>query len=255
MERTDRAAAVTFFSTDTFSPGQPVTLGDDAAQHARVLRIGSGERVELRDGRGNAASGTLGRVAKRSLSVDVDEIWQLADLPPVHMLVPVADRDRMLYLAEKCTELGATSWRPVMWRRSRSVGPAGDGPAFQSRLKGRMIAALTQSGGGWLPEIHPSAPLSRAIAAAPEGTRILLDAAADRSLISSDVTAPVTIAVGPEGGLDPKERDEIIEGGFMPASLVGGMLRFETAGMAGLAIARSMLGAGVATSTTDEGQR
>lgn len=255
MERTDRAAAVTFFSTDTFSPGQPVTLGDDAAQHARVLRIGSGERVELRDGRGNAASGTLGRVAKRSLSVDVDEIWQLADLPPVHMLVPVADRDRMLYLAEKCTELGATSWRPVMWRRSRSVGPAGDGPAFQSRLKGRMIAALTQSGGGWLPEIHPSAPLSRAIAAAPEGTRILLDAAADRSLISSDVTAPVTIAVGPEGGLDPRERDEIIEGGFVPASLVGGMLRFETAGMAGLAIARSMLGAGVATSTTDEGQR
>lgn len=255
MERTDRAAAVTFFSTDTFLPGQPVTLGDDAAQHARVLRIGSGERVELRDGRGNAASGTLGRVAKRSLSVDVDEIWQLADLPPVHMLVPVADRDRMLYLAEKCTELGATSWRPVMWRRSRSVGPAGDGPAFQSRLKGRMIAALTQSGGGWLPEIHPSAPLSRAIAAAPEGTRILLDAAADRSLISSDVTAPVTIAVGPEGGLDPRERDEIIEGGFMPASLVGGMLRFETAGMAGLAIARSMLGAGVATSTTDEGQR
>ena len=255
MERTDRAAAVTFFSTDTFSPGQPVTLGDDAAQHARVLRIGSGERVELRDGRGNAASGTLGRVAKRSLSVDVDQTWQIADLPPVHMLVPVADRDRMLYLAEKCTELGATSWRPVMWRRSRSVGPAGDGPAFQSRLKGRMIAALTQSKGVWLPEIHPAAPLARAIAAAPEGTRILLDAAADRSLISSDVTPPVTIAVGPEGGLDPKERAEIIEGGFIPASLVGGTLRFETAGMAGLAIARSMLGAAVATSMTDEGQR
>ena len=122
MERTDRAAAVTFFSTDAFSPGTPVALGDDAAQHARVLRIGSGERVELRDGKGNAARGSLARVAKRSLSVDVDEVWQIPNLPPVHMLVPVADRDRMLYLAEKCTELAATSWRPVMWRRSRSVG-------------------------------------------------------------------------------------------------------------------------------------
>ena len=253
MERTDRAAAVTFFSTDVFSPGSPITLGDDAAQHARVLRIGSGECVELRDGKGNAARGTLARVAKRSLSVDVDEVWQMPDLPPVHMLVPVADRDRMLYLAEKCTELGATSWRPVMWKRSRSVGPAGDGPAFQSRLKGRMVAALTQSGGGWLPEIYPSAPLSRAIAASPEGSRILLDAAAERTLISTDVTSPVTIAVGPEGGLDSRERDEIIEGGFTPASLVGGTLRFETAGMAGLAIARSMLGARVVTSTTDEG--
>ena len=255
MERNDRAAAVTFFSTDSFAPGLSVTLGDDAAQHARVLRIGSGERVELRDGKGNAARGTLGRVAKRSLSVDIEEAWRIPDLPPVHMLVPVADRDRMMYLAEKCTELGATSWRPVMWRRSRSVGPAGDGPAFQSRLKGRMVAALTQSGGGWLPEIHPSATLTRAIAASPDGARFLLDAGADRPLISSDVAAPVTIAVGPEGGLDPKERDEIIEGGFVPASLVGGTLRFETAGMAGLAIARSMLGAGVATSITDEGQQ
>lgn len=246
MERTDRAAAVTFFSTDDFSAGLPISLGDDAAQHARVLRIGSGERVELRDGRGNAARGVLGRVSKRSVSVDVDIVWQIPVLPPVHMLVPVADRDRMLYLAEKCTELGATSWRPVIWKRSRSVGPAGDGPAFQSRLKGRMIAALTQSGGGWLPEIHPSAPLARAIAAAPDGARIILDARADQSLISSDLTAPVAIAVGPEGGLDEKERDEIIESGFLPASLVGGTLRFETAGIAGLAIARSMLGAQVA---------
>ena len=253
MERTDRAAAVTFFSPDAFTPGTPITLGDDAAQHARVLRIGTGEHVELRDGKGNAARGSLARVAKRSLSVDVDEVWQIPNLPPVHMLVPVADRDRMLYLAEKCTELGATSWRPVMWRRSRSVGPAGDGPAFQSRLKGRMIAALTQSAGGWLPEIYPSAPLSRAIAASPDGSRILLDAAAGQTLLSTDVASPVTIAIGPEGGLDSKERDEIIEGGFTPASLVGGTLRFETAGMAGLAIARSMLGARVVTSTTDEG--
>lgn len=242
MERTAQAAAVTFFSPEPFVTGSPVTLGEDEAQHARVIRIGTGESVELRDGRGNAARGILSRVAKRALTVDVIETWQIDDMPPVHMLVPVADRDRMLYLAEKCTELGATSWRPVIWRHSRSVGPAGDGPSFQSRLKGRMIAALTQSRGGWLPEIHPSAPPSRAMAAAPSGTRILLDGEADQSLISLDVTAPVVIAVGPEGGFDAKERDEMIEAGFVPASLVGGTLRFETAGIAGLALARAMLG-------------
>jgi len=242
VERTDRAAQVTFYSPDAFVAGVSVTLGDDAAQHARVLRIGAGEPVELRDGNGNAARGTLARVAKRSLTVDVTEVWQIPDLPQVHLLVPVADRDRMLYLAEKCTELAATSWRPVMWRRSRSVGPAGDGPAFQSRLKGRMIAALSQSRGGWLPEMHPSAPLQRAIAAAPDGTRILLDANAEKSLIETELTAPVAIAVGPEGGLDPKERQEMIDAGFKPASLVGGTLRFETAGIAGLALVRAMLG-------------
>jgi 16S rRNA (uracil1498-N3)-methyltransferase len=244
VERTGQAAAVTFFSTDSFVAGVSISLGDDAAQHARVLRIGAGDRVELRDGKGNAARGVLARVAKRSVSVDVLETWSIPDLPPVHMLVPVADRDRMLYLAEKCTELAATSWRPVIWKRSRSVGPAGDGPAFQSRLKGRMIAALAQSGGGWLPEIHPSAPVPRAIAAAPEGTRILLDARTETKLVTHKLVAPVTIALGPEGGLDEKERDEMIAAGFLPASLVGGTLRFETAGIAGLALARSLLDTG-----------
>jgi len=253
VERNDRAAAVTFFSSDTFIPGTSVGLGEDAAQHARVIRIGAGEPVELRNGSGLGARGILARVAKRSLSVEVSDTWEIPSLPPVHMLVPVADRERMLYLAEKVTELSGTSWRPVMWRRSRSVGPAGDGPAFHSRLKGRMIAALTQSRGGWLPEVYPAAPLSRAIAAAPEGSRVLLDAGAENSLLSLELNGPVSIALGPEGGLDAKERDEMIEGGFTPASLVGGTLRFETAGIAALAIVRAMLGTVPADANQIEG--
>jgi 16S rRNA (uracil1498-N3)-methyltransferase len=105
-----------------------------------------------------------------------------------------------------------------------------------------MISALTQSGGGWLPEIHPSAPVPRAIAAAPDGTRILLDGESQQSLIGMPITAPVVIALGPEGGLDAKEKEGMLEGGFKPASLVGATLRFETAGIAGLALVRAMLG-------------
>lgn len=244
MERSDRAPAVVFFAPEKFAPGVSVTLGDDAAQHARVLRLGTGEPAALRDGRGAAAAGTISRITKRSLTIDVTEAWTVPDLPPVHLLVPVADRDRMLLLAEKCTELAATSWRPVIWRRSRSVGPAGDGPAFQSRLKARMVSALTQSGGAWMPDIHPSAPVPRAIAAAPEGERLLLDASADLPLIGMKLEAPVSIAIGPEGGFDAKERQEMIAGGFKPVSLAGGTLRFETAAVAGLAIVRALLGIG-----------
>jgi len=218
-----------------------VTLGEDAAQHVRVLRIGPGEQVALRNGHGGAALGILGRVAKKSLAVDVTETWEIETLAAVHMLVPVADRDRMLLLAEKCTELCATSWRPVMWRRSRSVGPAGDGPAFNTRVRARMISALTQSGGGWLPEIHPSAPVSRAISAAPRGSRLLLDAAADSPILAAGITEPVVLAVGPEGGFDKKERDEMAEAGFTPVSLAGSILRFETAAIAALAVIRARL--------------
>ena len=241
MDHSARETVITFFTTDPIIAGSQTVLGADAAQHLRALRAGIGEPVALRDGNGNAGSGVIARVAKRSVSVDVAEHFSVDRQAPVHLLVPVADRDRMLMLAEKCTELAATSWRPVMWRRSRSVGPLGDGPAFQARLRGRMVAALTQSGGGWLPDVHPSAPVARAIAAAPEGTRLLLDSTSDQRLASVKLTVPVVIAIGPEGGFDSAERDEMVSGGFTRVRLANSVLRFETAGIAALAVVRCAL--------------
>ena len=241
VERSDRPrVAATFFSADKYFKGGHVTLGDDAAQHARVLRIGPGESIELRDGIGSAARGTIARIAKRSVSIDVDETWTIQPAAPVHLLVAVGDRDRMMMLAEKVTELGATSWRPVMWRRSKSVEGKGEGPTFVGRIRSRMISALTQSGGGWLPEIHPSAPIARAISAAPEGNRLLLDANADDSMLSMDGGFPMVIALGPEGGLADDERQQMIDGGFKPVRLAPAVLRFETAGIAAMALARAM---------------
>jgi 16S rRNA (uracil1498-N3)-methyltransferase len=71
---------------------------------------------------------------------------------------------------------------------------------------------------------------------------LLLDASGETSLLDVPLTAPVVVAVGPEGGLDAKERAELLEAGFQPVSLVGSTLRFETAGIAGLALVRAMLG-------------
>ena len=241
MERTDRPrVAATFFCADKYFVGGHISLADDAAQHARVLRIGPGDTVELRDGVGGAGRGVIARMTKRSLTIDVDEIWSIPAPQPVHLLVPVGDRDRMLMLAEKITELGAASWRPVVWRRSKSVESKGEGPTFVGRIRSRMISALTQSGGGWLPEIHPSAPIARAISASPEANRMLLDANAEQSMLSRDDGFPMVIALGPEGGLADDERQQLIHGGFTPIRLAPAVLRFETAGIAAMAIARAM---------------
>ena len=55
------------------------------------------------------------------------------------------------------------------------------------------------------------------------------------------ITAPITLALGPEGGLDEAEKAELRNGGFIAVSLGPGILRFETAGAAGVAIARGLL--------------
>jgi 16S rRNA (uracil1498-N3)-methyltransferase len=150
----------------------------------------------------------------------------------------------MLWLAEKATELGLTSWRAVRWDRSRGVSPRGEGHAFQAKLRARMIAALTQSGGAWLPTILPDAEASELPQTAGHGVRCLLDVSGE-PMLSIPVTAPLTITLGPEGGLTDDEHADLVRAGWMPVSLGATTLRFETAGVAALAIARAALAANV----------
>lgn len=240
MECTDRAPVATFFAADGLVVGGTVTLSGDAAHHIRVARVGIGECVALRDGAGRAALGTLVKVSRGAAVVDVAETSELPRMAPVHLLAPVADRDRMLWLAEKVTELGLTSWRPVLWRRSKSVSPRGEGPTFQAKVRARMTAALIQSGGGWLPDVFPESTIERAVAAAPLGTRLLL-ARDGEPIAGVPMRGPVTIALGPEGGMEAAERDALIGAAFLPVTLGETTLRFETAGVAAVAIASASL--------------
>ena len=148
MERTDRAPVATFFATHPLIAGGTVTLSEEAARHMRVARVAVGECIALRDGAGKAAIGTVVKVSRASALIEVSDTSELSRPAAIHLLAPVADRDRMLWLAEKATELGLTSWRPVVWRRSKSVSPRGEGPMFQAKVHARMTSALIQSGGG-----------------------------------------------------------------------------------------------------------
>lgn len=242
MERTGPAALATFFVTEApLEPRAQVALGEWVARHLRARRLGTGATVALVDGEGRRATAMVVRESKDSVTVEIGDVEEVAALPEVHLMLPVADKDRMLWLAEKVAELGVTSWRPVLWRRSRSVAPRGEGPMFSAKVRGRMIAALEQSGGAHLPRIHPEAPLSRALAAVPAGgTRLVLDPAGP-PVFGVPVQGPITLALGPEGGLEDAEKAELRNAGFTAVSLGPGILRFETAGAAGVAIARALL--------------
>ncbi|MGI9076756.1 MAG: RsmE family RNA methyltransferase [Gemmatimonadaceae bacterium] len=240
MERVDRSAIATLFSSEPMVAGRSVSLGAEEAHHARVRRVDVGARVRIVDGLGSVALGTLVRLAKGQATADVDTI-SLHEAPAViHFLVPVADRDRMLWLAEKGVELGITSWRPVIWHRSRSVSPRGEGAGFQAKVRTRMVAALKQCGGSWLPVLHPDASVDRAIAAAGTSRGYLLDAAGP-PILSRKFSAPIVVALGPEGGMETDERSAFVNAGFEPVSLAEHTLRFETAGIAALAILRAAL--------------
>jgi 16S rRNA (uracil1498-N3)-methyltransferase len=221
-----------------------VELGEAAARHAMVKRLSVGDPVRLSGGDGRRASGVIAEVAKRHLRIEVapDSLETVPTAPRVELWAPVGDRERMLLLAEKAVELGLSAWRPIVYRRSRSVSPRGEGEAFRDKLRLRMIGALEQSGGAWLPELHAEMELEDALSTATGTSGILLDLGGAPLIALRDaVRPPVAIALGPEGGMEPDERDRFAAAGWRAASIGANVLRFETAGIAALALVRSLI--------------
>jgi len=74
---------------------------------------------------------------------------------------------------------------------------------------------------------------------------VLLDAAGEplhqalSRFTSHASRSTLQLALGPEGGLDPDERESFLAAGWRLVSLGANVLRFETAGIAALAIIRS----------------
>ena len=116
--------------------------------------------------------------------------------------------------------------------------------SFQAKVRARMEAALVQSEGAWLPDLYPEATIDRAILAAPAGDRLILDP--DGAPMVGPAAAPlgasVVLAVGPEGGIERDELAAFEAAGFRRVSLGATILRFETAAVAALAIARTAMG-------------
>ena len=163
MERIDRPTVASFHSPEPIvAPvGASVALGEDAAHHARVKRIEVGARVQLVDGAGTIAQGTLVRLAKQQLLVELEELAHHDRLPPAHLMVPIADRvtvfegdaAALLPLVAPVDVVLANLLSSVLVELlpaiARSLAP--DGRAILSGILGEerddMLALL--DGGGW----------------------------------------------------------------------------------------------------------
>jgi 16S rRNA (uracil1498-N3)-methyltransferase len=234
VERPDRALVTTFSARDVSR--ESIELGEDAAHHARVRRLVAGDSVQVTDGEGRIGSGRIESLGRSSLRVAIRDLRTVPAPPPIHLCVPVADRERMLWVAEKATELQVAGWVPVMYARSRSVSPRGEGESFDRKVLARMISALEQSGGAWLPVIHPVSSVEDIA----DRQGVLLERGG-APFGRGELASPLTIAVGPEGGFEPEELEVLRDRGWTSASLGDVTLRFETAAIGAMAIARALI--------------
>jgi 16S rRNA (uracil1498-N3)-methyltransferase len=239
VERDRRTALATFYCEGPLVAGIPVTPTDDVRNHMRARRLGDGDAVELTNGEGLRAAATIRARNKRDIELAVSSVIAVARQPAIHVRGPIADRDRMLWLAEKATELEVASWQGVRFRRSASVTQRGEGGGFSTRLRARMVSALEQSGGAWLPSILPDVDVESASRETRRG--IVLDPRGEPllSVVARNSAEGVTLLIGPEGGIEDDELAILEANGWLRARLGTATLRFETAAVAAIGVVRA----------------
>lgn len=208
-------------------PGGEVRVDPAASHHLlRVQRVARGARVRVADGAGALAEAELVGVEDGEAVLRV--IVPLAARPaPVRVVVLGVPRPALLEEALTLgTEGGATRFLLVSARRTPP------GTVRPDRLERVLRAAVTQCGRPDLPAVAGPMGLAAALAAVPEGARVLADQGGDPP---RGTEGPATVAVGPEGGWDAGERAALLEAGFVPTGLGPWTLRAPSAVGAALA--------------------
>jgi 16S rRNA (uracil1498-N3)-methyltransferase len=213
--------------------GQRVTLVEDEAHHLRVRRSKDGEPVEVLDGAGLRATGVL-RQSGKSWSVELATVARESRPPELTLAVAAGDRDRFSWLVEKAVELGVTRILPLESARSAGVA-TGIRSAHLTRLRRHAREALKQCGMTWAPELQEPVSIESFLGRVLRGNAWLADAAGALPPAALDET-PLTVVIGPEGGLTDAERSRIIAAGYQPRILGKSTLRFETAAIAAAAV-------------------
>ncbi len=244
MQRTP-ARPPRFHCEAVLSPGAGVELPERAARHVAALRLRAGDEVVLFNGDGAESAATLVAIGKRGAVAAVRERRPVDRESPfeIHLAQGICAGDRMDLVLQKATELGIASIQPVVTARSIIRLDRERRERRETHWQNVVIAACEQCGRNLVPPVAPSTGLPEFVALpARGGTRILLAPDGEATLRSLAPRPPVTVLIGPEGGLAPEEREIATARGFSAVRFGPRILRTETAPLAALAALQSLYG-------------
>lgn len=208
-----------------------VPLGNLYRQMVQVLRLQRGEQVRFFDGVGHVFDAHIVHINRDGIIASIDRTSEQPRGRTVTLAVGILKNDRMRWVLEKATELGATSIIPLLTERvvkRPDVSP----PRWEFIIK----EAAEQSGRAWLPTIAPVTEFSALMQRADANTIVYHTEATGQSTAPSN-DQPLTIVIGPEGGFTNEEIALAQKRGATIASLGDHQLRADTAALAALVIA------------------
>lgn len=200
------------------------------------------------DGVGNAREAQLVRASRHQVNVllgdDVSAASTEADLK-ITVALGVSRGERMDLAIQKSVELGVTRIIPLLTEHTVVKLHGDRADKRHAHWRGVIIGACEQCGRNVLPELAPVQRFSDWLNSPPdEELRLMLDPRASQGLTQIDRTAqlPVTLLIGPEGGISANERTLAQQHGFSAVRLGPRVLRTETAVIAAMSAIMTLWG-------------
>ena len=219
-----------------------VVTGDEARHAVQVARVRVGERIAIGDGSGFLVWGSVVTASPAELAIEVDEVRHDPEPePPLRLAQALAKGDRDELAVQAATELGAAGVIP--WAAERSVSRWEGPKATKGRERWASIVreASKQAIRSRVPDVAALATTTQ-LAELP-GLLLVLDPLGDVALTEVPLgSEPITLIVGPEGGISPREFALLEDAGAIRVRIGAEVLRTSTAGPAALAVLNARLG-------------
>ena len=221
--------------------GLDLELPESAVRHlVQVLRIQAGEALTVLNGRGGEYPARLSDVGRRTARIVIEGFDPVVREPALRITVAqcVSKGDRMDYALQKCTELGAHAFVPVISSRCQVRL---DGERWEKKLEhwnGVVVAAVEQSGRTTVPAIEQPLSFDALLHTTLAAQQLVLDFdGTPLSQWKAEALAGQDLAllVGPEGGLSAEEVLAAKRAGWQGIRIGRTVLRTETAPVAAIA--------------------
>ena len=235
-----------FYTTPDKIGKDTLTIEGQEANHVlSVLRFGSGDEIDVVDGRGTKYKVVIQEVSRDFLQGKILSRTHMENEPDCHITLAqaVCRKERMDFLIEKATEIGVSCIIPLLTERSliKAGGTTRDKKKTE-RWRRIAIAAMKQSLRTVLPEIRDVMGFEQLLPKIKDYDLCLL-ASLDKDSktirgceqLKRGVRS-VLLIVGPEAGFTEEELSKAESAGITSVSLGTRRLRTETAGLVFLSL-------------------
>lgn len=219
------------------------TLSKDDSYHIlKVMRMTLGEKVEIvSEGKTYVSEITcLSPLVKAKV---LEEWNENSELPiSVTIVQSLVKEQKMDFILQKITELGASALIPLMTERS-IVKMHGKENKKTSRWQKIVKEASEQSKRTKIPEILDVTSVSELSRIEGYDVKLLCTVRENTKNLKKLLSniregAKIIVVIGPEGGFTKEEEETLIQGGFETVSLGNSVLRTETASLFIMSVVR-----------------